>query len=328
MCDLAGEKIRENRARDRGVSALALLASSPVVELIQDGPFLLTQFQLVNHHTDGCPVTGEQSQVRPGSILHGSRRHIAAALALLCVLLLAGCASLPENYPREESWKLDAADTPLAKAFDARATAHPGQSGAYPLGEGIEALAARVALARAAAESLDVQYYIWHSDTSGRLLIKELLDAADRGVRVRLLLDDLGVGQADDEAFLLLDSHPNVSVSLFNPIASRGSRSMGLLLDPLRLNHRMHNKSMTADSTVTVVGGRNIGDEYFALNELVNFADLDVLAIGPVADQVADSFDIFWNSSVTYPSAPFTRKPPVPAEYAAAREQLNAFVAT
>ena len=240
-------------------------------------------------------------------------------------MLLAGCASLPENYPREESWKLDAADTPLARAFDARATAHPGQSGAYPLGEGIEALAARVALARAAGESLDVQYYIWHPDTSGRLLIKELLDAADRGVRVRLLLDDLGVGQADDEVFLLLDSHPNVSVSLFNPIASRGSRSMGLLLDPLRLNHRMHNKSMTADSTVTVVGGRNIGDEYFALNELVNFADLDVLAIGPVADQVADSFDIFWNSSATYPISAFHEETASPAEYAAGARAAECF---
>lgn len=254
-------------------------------------------------------------------------RVLAPALALLYGLLLASCASLPEDYPREESWKLDASDTPLARAFDARADAHPGQSGAYPLGQGIEALAARVALARAAGKSLDVQYYIWHSDESGRLLIKELLDAADRGVRVRLLLDDLGVGQANDDAFLLLDSHPNVSVSLFNPIASRGSRSLGLMADPMRLNHRMHNKSMTADSTVTVVGGRNIGDEYFSLSELTNFADLDVLAIGPVADQVADSFDIFWNSSATYPISAFHPDTASPAEYETAREKLNAFVA-
>ncbi|MCW8874025.1 MAG: phospholipase D family protein, partial [Xanthomonadales bacterium] len=98
---------------------------------------------------------------------------VMAALALLCVLLLAGCASLPENYPREQSMKLDADGTRLARAFDARAADHAGQSGAYPLGQGIEALAARVALARAAEISLDVQYYIWHPDQSGRLLIKE-----------------------------------------------------------------------------------------------------------------------------------------------------------
>ena len=162
-----------------------------------------------------------------GSILPGPLRLTAAVLVLLCALLLGGCAGLPENYPREESWKLDAGDTPLAQAFDTRAAARPGQSGAYPLGQGIEALAARMALARAAGLSLDVQYYIWHPDTSGRLLIKELLDAADRGIRVRLLLDDLGVGQANDEVFLLLDSHPNVSVSLFNPVASRNSRTPG-----------------------------------------------------------------------------------------------------
>ena len=259
--------------------------------------------------------------------MHKPFRFIAATLALLYGLLLAACAGLPENHPREESWKLDAGDTPLAQVFDAHSGAHPGQSGAYPLGQGIDALAARVALARAAKKSLDVQYYIWHSDESGRLLTKELLDAADRGVRVRLLLDDLGVGQANDDVFLLLDSHANVSVSLFNPIASRGSRTMGLVADPLRLNHRMHNKSMTADSTVTVVGGRNIGDEYFSLNELVNFADLDVLAIGPVADQVSDSFDLFWNSSATYPISAFHAKTASPAEYAAAREKLNARVA-
>jgi putative cardiolipin synthase len=255
--------------------------------------------------------------------LNKSRALISAVLALLYGLLLAGCASLPENYPREESWKLDAIGTRLATAFDARAVAHPGQSGAYPLGEGIEALAARVALARAADKSLDVQYYIWHADESGRLLLKELLDAADRGVRVRLLLDDIGVGMANDDAFVWLDSHPNFSVSLFNPIASRDSRTLGLVADPRRLNHRMHNKSMTADNTVTVVGGRNIGDEYFSLDELVNFADMDVLAIGPVAGQVSDSFDLFWNSPSSIPIGAFHPEPVNKDQVAAAREALR-----
>jgi len=222
-------------------------------------------------------------------------------LALLFSLLLAGCASLPNDFPRVESWKLDSAGTRLAGAYDTLKATHPGQSGAFPLGEGIDALAARVGLIRAADRTLDVQYYIWHDDESGRLLLRELLDAADRGVRVRLLLDDLGVGRKNDDVYIWLDSHPNFSVSLFNPITTRESRTLGLLSGARRLNHRMHNKSMTADGTMTVVGGRNIGDEYFSLNEMVNFADLDVLAIGPVADQVSDSFDIFWNSPATIP---------------------------
>jgi len=246
---------------------------------------------------------------------------------LLAGLLLAGCASLPENFAREESPKLDTSDTQLARAFNARAADHPGQSGAYPLGQGMEALAARVILARAAEKSLDVQYYIWHGDESGRLLLKELLDAADRGVRVRLLLDDLGVGAVNDDVFVLLDAHPNFSVSLFNPIASRDARAAGLLADPKRLNRRMHNKSMTADNTVTVVGGRNIGDEYFALNELFNFADMDVLAIGPVADAVTASFDAFWNSPAAFPIAAFHAEGASPEQLAKAREKLNVQVA-
>jgi putative cardiolipin synthase len=246
---------------------------------------------------------------------------------LLAVTLLASCASLPENYPREESLKLDTSDTRLTRAFDARAAAHLGQSGAYPLAHGIEALAARVILARLAEKSLDVQYYIWHGDESGRLLLKELLDAADRGVRVRLLLDDLGVGAANDDVFILLDAHPNFSVSLFNPIASRDSRTLGLVADAKRLNRRMHNKAMTADNTVTVVGGRNIGDEYFALHELFNFADMDVLAIGPVADTVTASFDAFWNSPAAFPIAAFHAEGASPEQLAKAREKLNAQVA-
>ncbi|MDA1074235.1 MAG: phospholipase D family protein [Proteobacteria bacterium] len=254
-------------------------------------------------------------------------RLLSFTLVLKVCILLTSCASLPTNFVREETRKLDATDTTLALAFDVRAATHQGQSGAYPLGQGIEALAARVALARAAEKSLDVQYYIWHPDMAGRLLLKELLDAADRGVRVRLLLDDIGVGAADDSGFLALDSNPNLSVSLFNPISSRDSRTMGLLRDPLRLNHRMHNKSMTADNTVTIVGGRNIGDEYFSLDELVNFADLDVLAIGPVADQVAGSFDEFWNADETIPISAFHTQSTSHEEYALARAKLNEGVA-
>jgi putative cardiolipin synthase len=258
--------------------------------------------------------------------LTASHRPFSTTFALLVGVLLASCASLPENFERDASARLDTSDTRLARDFEGRAVGHPGQSGAYPLAHGIEALAARVILARRAEKSLDVQYYIWHGDESGRLLLKELLDAADRGVRVRLLLDDLGVGAADDTAFRWLDAHANVSVSLFNPIAARDSRMLGLVADPLRLNRRMHNKSMTADNTVTVVGGRNIGDEYFSLNELFNFADMDVLAIGPVADQVGRSFDAFWNSPATIPVSAFHEEAVGPEQIAEARNKLDALV--
>ncbi len=190
----------------------------------------------------------------------------------------------------------------------------------------MEALAARVALARLAEKSLDVQYYIWHGDDSGRILLKELLDAADRGVRVRLLLDDLGVGAANDDVFRWVDAHPQVSIELFNPIALRDSRKLGLLSDAGRLNHRMHNKSMTADSTVTVVGGRNIGNEYFDMDELVNFADMDVLAIGPAASQVVDSFDAYWNSRAAFPISAFHPEPASAADLAQGRAALDAAV--
>ena len=253
---------------------------------------------------------------------------VARILAITLTLLsLSACVSLPENYEREPAWKLDGSDSGIAALLEDDFAAHPGLSGAYPLSDGMEALAARVVLARAAEKSLDLQYYIWHSDIAGRILLKELLDAADRGVRVRLLLDDLGVGAADDEGFLLLDSHPNVHVHLFNPIALRNSRTVGLLANPLRLNQRMHNKSMSADNQVTVVGGRNIGNEYFSLDELVNFADMDVLAMGPVVDQVSDAFDIYWNSEAAFPIGAFHENGRSADQLAEVRKKLEAFVA-
>ncbi|MEJ2385063.1 MAG: phospholipase D family protein [Xanthomonadales bacterium] len=241
--------------------------------------------------------------------------------------LLSACVSLPENYPREESVTLDGPETRVARTVWNDLETRPGQSAAYPLAEGMEALAARVNLARAAERSLDVQYYIWHADEAGRILLKELLDAADRGVRVRVLLDDLGVGAADDSAFLLFEAHPRVSIRLFNPIALRNARTLGLVTDPIRMNQRMHNKSMTADNRATIVGGRNIGNEYFSLDELVNFADLDVLAAGPVVSQVSESFDAFWNSPASFPLSAFHDTPRGADELAAARKDLDAWLA-
>jgi putative cardiolipin synthase len=169
-----------------------------------------------------------------------------------------------------------------------------------------------------------VQYYIWHADTSGQLLAHELLQAADRGVRVRLLLDDLDT--AGKDTFLSqFDAHPNISVRLYNPFAYRGNRGLGFASDLSRLNHRMHNKSLTADNLLTVVGGRNIGNEYFNGLAYTAFSDLDVLAVGPVVNAVSSMFDQYWNSDAAVPMAAFARADDVAVErLSAARSQFEA----
>ena len=178
--------------------------------------------------------------------------------------------------------------TALAAAVRPRVAAHPGQSGLHALPDGREALAARLALADAAQRSLDVQYFIWNKDMAGKVLLEHLFRAADRGVRVRLLLDDLGT-MPSDAALLAIDSHPNIEVRMFNPVALRSPRLLGMVADFGRINKRMHNKSFTADGQVSIVGGRNIGDEYFEANAEMNFADLDVAVIGPVVKEVSDA---------------------------------------
>ena len=214
----------------------------------------------------------------------------------------AGCASLPHLGGRPTSTVLsDAGGTPLGQAVAERGAGTLGASGISPLEDPRDAFAARVVLARMAERSLDVQYYIWHADTSGTLLLEELWSAAGRGVRVRLLLDDGGTAGIDD-VLAALDSHELIEVRLFNPFAHRGSRALGYLGDFERLNHRMHNKSFTADNLFTIVGGRNVGDEYFAAGAHTVFEDLDVVAAGPVAAEVGGYFDRYWNSASAYPA--------------------------
>jgi putative cardiolipin synthase len=176
----------------------------------------------------------------------------------------------------------------------AAATARDGCSGIHALPIAQEAFAARAALARAAERSLDVQYYIWHGDTTGTLLLEKLWDAAERGVRVRLLLDDNGIAGMD-RTIAAVNRNPNIEVRLFNPFKNRRFKPIGYLTDFRRLNRRLHNKSLTADSEATIVGGRNVGDEYFGAGQRMVFADLDVLAVGPVAREVQAAFNTYWN---------------------------------
>ena len=220
---------------------------------------------------------------------------------VLCALLQAGCAVLPSIEGRSVSTAAsDTADTRLGRAVSGLAEAHPLLSGVVALPDGRDAFAARMRLADAAERTLDVQYYIWRNDTSGTLLLDALRRAADRGVRVRLLLDDNNTAQMDD-LLAALDAHPNIEVRLFNPFAGRRWRALGLLSDFGRLNRRMHNKSFTADNRVAIIGGRNVGDEYFDAGEDLRFVDLDVLTIGPVVGDVSSDFDRYWASDSAYP---------------------------
>ena len=183
-----------------------------------------------------------------------------------------------------------------------------GKSGVLALANGLDAFAARALLIEAADRSIDVQYYIWQEDLSGILLFEALQRAADRGVRVRLLLDDnptFGM----DERLAALDAHPNIEVRLFNPFKFRFWRVFEYIADFRRINRRMHNKSFTVDNQVTVIGGRNIGDEYFAAADEGTMYDLDALAIGDAVQQVSDDFDRYWASDSSYPASLLLPKP-------------------
>ena len=168
------------------------------------------------------------------------------------------------------------------------------------LDSGKAALLDRLSLIEAAQRSLDLQYYIWNSDVTGRYLAARVYAAAERGVRVRILLDDFNTGDRD-AVLAALDAHPQIEVRIYNPVERAAPRWLGLISDFSRVNRRMHNKSLTADGAATIIGGRNIGDEYFDASHELNFRDRDVLAVGPVVAQMGRAFDDFWNSDWAQP---------------------------
>lgn len=241
------------------------------------------------------------------SSLSQFRYHNALWGAALAVLLTA-CSLPPVAHPEanRQAISLPASkQTTLGQAHQQlrkQAQADPAHSGFNALEDPQEAFAARGLLARAAERTLDVQYYIWRDDKTGNLLLHELLMAADRGVRVRLLLDDGGTSGLDD-ALLALHQHPHAEVRIFNPFVLRGLfKKLGYVTEFSRNNRRMHNKSFSADGQASIVGGRNVGNEYFGATDGVLFADLDVLVIGPVVQDIEHDFDRYWNNDAAYPA--------------------------
>jgi putative cardiolipin synthase len=202
----------------------------------------------------------------------------------------------------------DHESTAIGQQIAQLARQHPGKSGFEIIRYGRPAFTARIALTDLAEKSLDVQYYIWQADPTGRIFADRLVRAADRGVRVRLLLDDINLG-GRDAILAAVNAHPNIEIRLFNPFARRKLRGLDFLLDMGRVNHRMHNKMMIADNSIALVGGRNIGDHYFQVHPDSNFRDLDIGTIGPVVREISAVFDRFWNGEWSVPVEAIVESP-------------------
>lgn len=243
-----------------------------------------------------------------------------AAASLLAAYSYGRFAERARGAPSAALPRIEDA-TALDRRIGAMTAGREGESGLVMLASNLDAFAARALAARNAGRSLDLMYYIWQRDLTGRLLLGEVIAAADRGVRVRLLLDDIGVG-GGDATLLALATHPGIEVRLFNPTRARRSalrRGIEMLLRAYSVTRRMHNKAWIADGRVAITGGRNVGDEYFDAAEASNFRDVDVLAFGQVVDQTEAMFDAFWNSEVALPVAALARGS---ASLAQLRQQL------
>lgn len=235
------------------------------------------------------------------------RLRACTLLLALMGLALSACTSLPQVQREPSRSVMDTGSTMLGgvsqrtRSSAGLATQDP-RSMVHLLPGGQDAFLARSTLAGLSERTLDAQYYIWHNDDTGQLLLAQLLRAADRGVRVRLLLDDIHT--ADLEPVLAgLDAHPSIEVRLYNPFAHRSMRALDYVTDLSRVNRRMHNKAFIADGQAAIVGGRNIGNEYFAATSEVAFGDLDAIVQGPVVRQLAEQFDLYWNSASAWPAA-------------------------
>ena len=236
-----------------------------------------------------------------------ARRWRLALLGIGLLSLLAGCASLPpgSDFPKSASNALTRPEqTRIGRQLATAKAQYPGNSGFRLLAVGTDSFLLRMEMAQAAERTLDVQYFLIQSDDTGQLLIEALLKAADRGVRVRVLLDDAG-SFGRDAQIRTLAGYPNVELRLFNPFAYRGNVGLlhvtEFLADATRLNYRMHNKLFVVDNEISIIGGRNIGDEYFQGSRDLEFGDYDIIAAGPIVNQVSNSFDDFWNSPMAIP---------------------------
>jgi cardiolipin synthase C len=248
-------------------------------------------------------------------------------LGLLLLVHLTGCATIPFDYPRPISSALYLPEaTVLGREIQPQVVKHLGASGFYLMPSGLEAFLARVLLIDAAEKTLDLQYYIFQADLTGKFVLDRILAAAERGVRVRLLLDDWRETPKMDWWLTMMEIYPNIEVRVFNPLGGLRSnplnRPLQVLFGPQRLRARMHNKAFIVDNSVAIVGGRNIADEYFGASSDIHFRDLDVMAVGPIARQASAVFDDYWNCVLSIPLKAIVSHQPAAADLEKARRAL------
>ncbi|HXR57163.1 MAG TPA: phospholipase D family protein [Casimicrobiaceae bacterium] len=250
-------------------------------------------------------------------------------LLTLAAAFLTACATMPPgaDYPKIRSTALaHPEETTVGRSVEALAKAHPGLSGFRLFASGSDAFTLRIQMANRAERTLDVQYFIFKDDDTGQLLMSAMLHAASRGVRVRVLMDDSQARGQDDRVGLLA-ANPNVEVRLYNPFYYRGSSTLlrytEFALTMNRLDYRMHNKLFVVDNAMAVVGGRNVGDEYFDMGDAPQFGDYDVFAMGPIVRNLSKSFDAYWNCSLSIPVLALHGDEPTAPKLAQVKEQLT-----
>jgi cardiolipin synthase C len=236
-----------------------------------------------------------------------------ATLVASVASLLGGCSSVPARFDKPKPLSVALAnpeETRLGAQFDGASRQHTGDSAFRVISVGVDGFLARAQMIDAAERTLDLQYFIFRGDETGRLITDALIRAADRGVRIRVLVDD-GATIAGDEQIIALDAHPNIEIRIFNPFVYRGHntlrRAIEFALHSPRLDYRMHNKLLIVDNAAALIGGRNIGNQYFQVDPDSQFADTDVFAAGPIAVQLSATFDEFWSSRFAVPASALER---------------------
>jgi len=253
---------------------------------------------------------------------------ITRFLSLLFFIFLVGCATTDKPVVRTQSMALEHPELTSASQFiQADLEKHPGKSGFFLLDSGEVAFTSRNAMTQIAEKTIDVQYFIWNSDIIGSILINQLIKAAERGVRVRLLIDDVHSG-GRDIGLAKLNAINNFEVRLFNPFKDRNFQAFEFIANMSKLNHRMHNKAFIMDNSFAIIGGRNIADQYFGVSSVMNFRDLDVLATGPIVKDISTSFDVFWNSEWAIPIQTIAKKQPSLKEVHKGIQQLQEYIAS
>jgi len=252
------------------------------------------------------------------------RSKILFALSTSLMLSLSACSTLPkqQNIQPEYAYDIDTKKTELAQIISPLREQNPELTGYHVLYDPLEAIAARINLIEKAEKTLDLQYYIWDNDKIGALALYKIIEAADRGVKVRLLIDDNNAGKMEG-VYLALDQHPNIEVKLFNPYRFRSMRPIDMVIDLKRINRRMHNKTFTADIQISLIGGRNMSNQYYNVSDNYQFSDVDVMLVGQAVDDITHSFDEYWNHSYAYPVRSIVNHNKYTLRYDNLKEQLT-----